>query len=72
VRNEWTKTAEPTLAGIQREFPGWGVWRGISGRCYARKPGSQAQHEADAEGEDLMDLRDSIIRLIWAEASSSP
>lgn len=59
----WTgPNGEPALADVQREFPGWEVWRGISGRCYGRMPGRPRRHRADAEGEDPRDLRDQIIR----------
>lgn len=59
---------EPTLADVQREFPGWEVWRGISERCYGRMPGRPRRHRADVEGEDPRDLRDSIVRhKAWRE-----
>jgi len=51
---------EPTLADVQRET-GWECWRGISGRCYARKAAKPRRHKADAEGEDPRDLWDMII-----------
>jgi hypothetical protein len=60
--SEWTGSDEPTLADIQREFPGWLAWRGISGRFYAQRGGRDLRVKADAEGEDPRDLRDEIIR----------
>ncbi len=53
---------EPTLADVQREFPGWEAWRGVSGLYYARRPGRPRRHGADVQGEDPRDLRDQIIR----------
>jgi hypothetical protein len=53
---------EPTLADVQREFPGYECWRGVSGLCYARLPGVPRRHKADVWGEDPRDLRDQIIR----------
>jgi hypothetical protein len=53
-----------TLTGIQREFPGWEVWRGISGRYYARRVSRPRAHSSHVESDDLLDLRDRIIRWI--------
>jgi len=63
-------TPEPTLTDVQREFPKWQCWRAVSGLYYARRadvePGDHAHVEpgdhAHVKGEDLMDLRDQIIR----------
>ena len=52
----------PTLADVQREFPGWSAWRGISGRCYARKGPRTTRLPADVDAADPLDLRDQIIR----------
>jgi hypothetical protein len=49
---------EPTLANVQREFPGWECWRGISGLCYAWRRTRPASHSFDVQGEDPLDLRD--------------
>jgi hypothetical protein len=61
-------TAEPTLASIQREFPGWVCWRDISGMVYARRAERPRNSGYDAKGEDAIDLHDQIIR---AEARTS-
>jgi hypothetical protein len=59
----WTgPDGEPSLGDVQREFPGWECWRGVSGLYYARMPGRPRRHKADAVGEDPRDLRDMIIR----------
>jgi hypothetical protein len=61
--NEWVgHDGVPTLADVQREYPGWECWRGVSGLYYARRPGRPRRHKADAMGEDPSDLRDMIIR----------
>lgn len=61
--NDWHgPDGEPTLADVQREFPGWECWRGTSGLYYARMPGRPRRQKADAVGEDPRDLRDMIIR----------
>jgi hypothetical protein len=54
--------AEPTLADVQREFPSWLCWRGISGLSHARRRDSVPGTAAQATGEDPGDLRDQIIR----------
>jgi len=53
---------EPTLASIQREFPGWVCWRGISGAVYARRSDRLRNSGYGVKGEDPRDLRDMIIR----------
>lgn len=53
-------TPEPTLASVQREFPQWACWRGISGMVYARRSERPRNSGYDVKGEDLMDLRDQI------------
>ena len=58
---------EPTLADVQREFPGWECWKGTSGLYYALMPGRPRRHKADAIGEDPLDLRDMIIRAKWKQ-----
>jgi hypothetical protein len=63
--NEWAGTEdEPTLADVQRDYPGWECWRGVSGLYYARRPGRPRRHKAEAVGEDPGDLRDMIVRSI--------
>jgi hypothetical protein len=51
---------EPTLADVQREFPGWECWRGTSGLYYARRCTRPRNHSYDVQGEDPLDLRDMI------------
>jgi hypothetical protein len=53
---------EPTLADVQRQFPGWEAWRGVSGLFYARRAGRPCPHKADVQGEDPLDLMDQIKR----------
>jgi hypothetical protein len=47
---------EPTLADVQREFPGWECARGVSGFYYAEHTATGTQ----VNGEDPLDLRDQI------------
>jgi hypothetical protein len=59
----WTgPDGEPTLADVQREFPGWQCWRAISGLCHARPATAAPGEPAPVTGEDPRDLRDQIIR----------
>jgi hypothetical protein len=51
---------EPTLADVQREFPGWECWRGTSGLYYARCGTRPRNRGFDVQGEDPLDLRDMI------------
>lgn len=55
-------TPEPTLAGIQREFPRWVCWRGISGTVYARRAERRRNSGYDVKGETTAKLRDEIVR----------
>jgi hypothetical protein len=48
--------AEPTLAEVAREYPGWQCARGISGFYYAEHTATGTQ----VNGEDPLDLRDQI------------
>ena len=32
--------SDPTPEQLEREFPGWHVWHGVSGLFYARRPNS--------------------------------
>ena len=50
------QAAEPTLADVQAEYPGWVCTRGVSGFCYAEHAATGAQ----VNGEDPLDLRDQI------------
>jgi hypothetical protein len=63
---------EPTLADVQREFPGWVCARGVSGFCYAGHAATGTQ----VSGEDPLDLRDQIkaaeSRLAWGQSVPGP
>ena len=51
------------IASLEREFPGWMINRGVSGRCYGSH---HASNRRDAvSGEDWVDLRDALIREMW-------
>jgi hypothetical protein len=50
------RPAEPTLADVQHEFPGWQCARGVSGFCYGEHTATGTQ----VNGEDPLDLRDQI------------
>jgi hypothetical protein len=52
------QAAEPTLAEVQQEYPGWVCTRGVSGLCYAEHAVTGTQ----VNGEDPLDLRDQIKR----------
>jgi hypothetical protein len=70
--NEWVgHDGEPTLADVQREYPGWECWRGVSGLYYARRPGRPRRHAAEATGEDPLDLRHMIVRVLGREEAST-
>jgi hypothetical protein len=47
---------EPTLADVQRQYPGWECVRGVSGFYYAEHTATGTQ----VNGEDPLDLRDQI------------
>jgi hypothetical protein len=53
---------EPTLADVEREFPVWNCWRGVSGLFYARPKDAEPRSGRMVEGEDPWDLRNQIIR----------
>lgn len=57
-----SEDSEPTLADVQRRFPGWEAWRGVSGLFYAGRAGLRGRREADVQGEDPLDLMDQIAR----------
>lgn len=48
--------AEPTLAGVQAEFPDWECVQGISGMYHAEREATSQR----VIGEDPLDLRDQI------------
>lgn len=50
--------AEPTLDDVQREFPRWHCWKGVSGLVYASR--GQTSPPTIVRGEDPVDLRDQI------------
>jgi hypothetical protein len=60
--DEQVEFVEPTLADVQAEFASWEAWRDTSGRYYARRAGQPFGSEVLVDGEDPLDLRDSIIR----------
>jgi hypothetical protein len=47
---------EPTLADVQRDYPGWHCAQGVSGFYYAEHAATGTQ----VNGEDPLDLRDQI------------
>jgi hypothetical protein len=53
---------EPTLADVQREYPAWRCWRGISGLYHAARAGQGHDRHPEVTGEDPLDLRDQIRR----------
>jgi hypothetical protein len=60
----WDGGTELTLGDVQREFPAWECWRGVSGLYHARP----AKHPEEwVTGEDAVDLRDVIVRELWLE-----
>ena len=66
------QAAEPTLADVQREYPGWVCTHGINGLYYAEHVATGAQ----VNGEDPLDLRDQVkaaeSRLAWGLPVSGP
>ena len=57
-----TTADEMTVESIEREFPGWHAWKGVSGLWYAQV--KHASPQILVRGEDPVDLRDSIVRWI--------
>jgi hypothetical protein len=53
-----SQTAEPTLEDVDREWPRWHCWKGVSGLLYASR--SLTSPPAVVRGEDATDLRDQI------------
>ena len=50
------QAGEPTLADVQREYPGWECVHGVSGFYYAEHTGTGTR----VTGEDPLDLRDQL------------
>lgn len=48
--------AEPTLAEVRAQFPGWRCWEGPNRLCYAQYTATGTE----VRGEDPLDLRDQI------------
>jgi hypothetical protein len=57
-----TPAGEPTLPDVQREYPAWRCWRGISGLFHARHASAGPGTRPQVTGEDPLDLRDQIRR----------
>ncbi len=55
-------TGEPTKASIEREFPGWEVWRGIDNLWHARMKG--ATPPVLVRDDHLGGLREEIARKV--------
>jgi len=55
-----TTDGNTDAAGLAGEFPGWEAWQGIDRLWHARIRG--AIPPVMVHGEDLVDLRDQIIR----------
>jgi hypothetical protein len=62
------QAAEPTLAEVQAEYPGWVCVRGVSGFCYAEHAATGTQ----VNGEDPLDLRDQIKAAVSRLACGLP
>jgi hypothetical protein len=64
-------TDQDAVISLEREFPGWMVYREGSGMrlfsCYARNRESRAR----IEGEDWADLRDQLIRARWEDSQET-
>lgn len=56
-------TEPATAEDIAAEFPGWNAWRGVNQLWYARLVMSSPP--VVLHGQDLVDLRDQIIRWRW-------
>jgi len=54
--------AEITLATVQREFPGYACWRGISGLYYARPCGTEPGAAAPVSARHPPGLREAIFQ----------
>jgi hypothetical protein len=52
--------ADPTMADVQREFPGWECYMSF-GWCWAKL---RSDPDVKVRGEDPLDLRDMVNRWI--------
>ncbi len=57
-------------AGLAGEFPGWEAWQGIDRLWHARIRG--AIPLVMVHGEDLVDLRDQILRYTRSAEANGP
>jgi hypothetical protein len=57
-------------AGLAGEFPGWEAWQGIDRLWHARLRG--AVPPVMVHGEDLVDLRDQILRYTRSVEANGP
>ena len=57
-------------AGLAGEFPGWEAWQGIDRLWHARIRG--AIPPVVVHGEDLVDLRDQILRHVHNAEADAP
>lgn len=55
------RDGEPEWWPYADDFPGWEVWLGVDGRCYARRLLSSPP--VVVRGEDVADLRDAVLRV---------
>lgn len=60
---------EPTLDELSREFCTWECWKGVNNLYYARLP--RTSPPVVVCGEDTLDLRDQIIKVIWNRDNGS-
>jgi hypothetical protein len=60
MSNDPSSGIEPTLDGIEREYPRWHTWKGISGLVYASR--RKTSPPAVVRAEDPLDLLDQIRR----------
>jgi hypothetical protein len=59
-----------SAAGLAGEFPGWEAWQGIDRLWHARIRG--AIPPVMVHGDDLVDLRDEIIRYVHNVEDTEP
>jgi hypothetical protein len=57
-------------AGLAGEFPGWEAWQGIDRLWHARI--REAIPPVMVHGEDLVDLRDQILRYVHNAEADAP
>jgi hypothetical protein len=57
-------------AGLAGEFPGWEAWQGIDRLWHARIRG--AIPPVMVHGEDLVDLRDQVLRYTRSAEANGP